>query len=52
MDWVYGTGVNTELNYVWGNLTHFSDYTIAETIMESSQITLNSGWNLISLPVS
>lgn len=26
MDWVYGAGVDTMENYVWANVTHFSDY--------------------------
>ncbi len=28
MDWVYGAGVDTIENYVWANVTHFSDYSI------------------------
>ncbi len=28
MDWVYGTGVDTMGNYVWANVSHFSDYSI------------------------
>lgn len=26
MNWVYGAGVDTIENYVWANVTHFSDY--------------------------
>lgn len=27
LDWVYGTGVNMQDNYVWANVSYFSDYT-------------------------
>ncbi|MFH0860509.1 MAG: C25 family cysteine peptidase [Candidatus Altiarchaeota archaeon] len=50
MGWVYGTGVETDLNYVWANVSHFSDYTIAEGV-ETQSIPLLSGWNLISIPL-
>ena len=30
MDWVFSTGVNTEENYIWANVSHFSDYTVGE----------------------
>jgi len=26
--WVYGSGVNTAKNYVWANVSHFSDYAL------------------------
>lgn len=52
MPWVYGSGVDTTNNFVWANVTHFSYYTIGgETLAASSDIILESGWNLISLPV-
>ena len=28
ISWVYGTGVNMQENYVWANVSHFSDYTV------------------------
>jgi len=28
MPWVYATGVNTTGNYVWANVSHFSEYTV------------------------
>jgi hypothetical protein len=28
ISWVYGTGVNMQQNYVWANVSHFSDYTV------------------------
>jgi len=28
MDWVHSTGVDTVKNYVWANVTHFSDYAV------------------------
>jgi len=28
LDWVHGTGVNMQQNYVWANVSHFSDYTV------------------------
>lgn len=28
LDWVQGTGVNTEQNYVWANVSHFSEYAV------------------------
>jgi metallophosphoesterase (TIGR03768 family) len=28
LGWVYGTGVNMEQNYVWANVSHFSDYAV------------------------
>lgn len=28
MNWVYGAGVDTIENYVWANVTHFSDYSV------------------------
>ena len=53
MDWVYGSGVNTSDNYVWANVTHFSDYTIAQSNpLSTSTSELITGWNLISLPLS
>ena len=36
MDWVYGTGVDTVENYVWVNVTHFSDYSIGGLRMPPS----------------
>ncbi|MBU4266647.1 MAG: hypothetical protein L6243_05295, partial [Candidatus Altiarchaeales archaeon] len=33
MDWVFSAGVNTVENYIWANVSHFSDYTVGgETI--------------------
>ena len=28
MSWVFGTGVNTVQNYVWANVSHFSNYAV------------------------
>jgi hypothetical protein len=28
ISWVYGTGVNAQANYVWANVSHFSDYSV------------------------
>jgi len=28
LDWVYGTGVDTLQNYIWANVSHFSDYAV------------------------
>jgi hypothetical protein len=28
LSWVYGAGVNMQENYVWANVSHFSDYTV------------------------
>ena len=28
LSWVYGTGVNTVQNYVWANVSHFSNYAV------------------------
>jgi hypothetical protein len=28
MSWVYGTGVNISQNYVWANVSHFSNYAV------------------------
>jgi hypothetical protein len=50
MDWVRATGVNTSSHYVWAVVTHFSDYTIAQTT-QTQEVPLQQGWNLISLPL-
>jgi len=53
MSWVYGTGVDTNNNYVWANVSHFSEYTLAqETPPSVYNILLQQGWNLISLPLN
>jgi len=36
MDWVYGAGVDTIENYVWANVTHFSDYSVGGLRMPPS----------------
>ncbi|MFH1834589.1 MAG: hypothetical protein ABH851_00205, partial [Methanobacteriota archaeon] len=50
MDWVYGTDVNMGEDYVWANVSHFSDYTIGAGT-QSQEIKVVTGWNLISLPL-
>ena len=30
--WCYGAGVNTDANYVWANVSHFSEYGVAATL--------------------
>ena len=51
--WVYGTDVNVDDDYVWANVTHFSDYTIAQSNpLSTSTSELITGWNLISLPLT
>jgi hypothetical protein len=47
---VYGTGVNTAADYVWANVSHFSDYAIAQA-SQTQQTTMTAGWNLISIPL-
>lgn len=51
--WVHGTGVDENSNLVWANVSHLSEYTVAgsqtTTVRELSLIT---GWNLISLPLT
>jgi hypothetical protein len=51
MSWVYATGVNETDDYTWANLTHFSLYAIGAG-MQSQEIGLITGWNLISLPLN
>ncbi|MEM2918060.1 MAG: hypothetical protein QXY62_00960 [Candidatus Altiarchaeota archaeon] len=52
-DWVYGTGVNTEENFVWANLSHLSYFKIGgENLQISYTIPLQQGWNLISIPLN
>lgn len=36
MDWVNGAGVDTLGNYVWANVTHFSDYSVGGLRMSPS----------------
>ncbi len=36
MDWVYGAGVDTMENYVWANVSHFSDYSVGGIRMPPS----------------
>lgn len=36
MDWVNGAGVDTMENYVWANVTHFSDYSVGGLRMPPS----------------
>ena len=36
MDWVHGAGVDTVENYVWANVTHFSDYSVGGLRMPPS----------------
>ncbi|MEA3255354.1 MAG: fibronectin type III domain-containing protein [Candidatus Altiarchaeota archaeon] len=41
MDWVYDTGVDSVGNYVWANVSHFSDYTLGgDVIVHESSTTL------------
>jgi hypothetical protein len=56
LPWVYGTGVNTEQNYVWANISHFSDYsvggdnicTLKGDFPECSYVTLQEVINYIN----
>lgn len=36
MDWVNGAGVDTMENYVWANVTHFSDYSVGGLRLQPS----------------
>jgi len=51
LSWVYESGVDTVNKFVYANVTHFSEYTIAGQ-SQTQLITLALGWNLISLPLS
>lgn len=52
LDWIYGTGVNTDENFVWANLSHLSYFKIGgENLQISYTIPLREGWNLISIPL-
>jgi len=35
--WVYGSGVDTANNYVWANVSHFSDYAVGGELKEETQ---------------
>lgn len=50
MDWVKATGVNKGADYVWANVEHLSEYTIAQ--VQTQPIPLILGWNLISMPLT
>ena len=39
MDWVYATGLDSVGNYVWANVSHFSDYTLGGDVMEPESST-------------
>ncbi len=56
--WVYGTGVNTTANYVWANVSHFSDYAVGGEALSCTmtgddppcgQVSLQEVINLIIL---
>lgn len=53
MNWVHATGINKQEKYLWANIDHFSDYTLAltETAIKTQQNNLAEGWNLISIPI-
>jgi len=38
MPWVYGTGVNTVQNYVWANVSHFSNYAVGGESLSCSLV--------------
>ena len=53
LEWVYGVGVDTSNDFVWANVSHFSEYAVAQS--QSVPCVMRSfyfGWNLFSLPVS
>lgn len=51
--WCYGAGVNTDENYVWANVSHFSEYGVATTSeVPYFNLSLSAGWHLISTPYS
>ncbi|MFH0860876.1 MAG: FG-GAP-like repeat-containing protein [Candidatus Altiarchaeota archaeon] len=50
--WVYGTGVNASLDYVWANLSHLSTYAVGgSTTIQSHLIPLVYEWNMMSFPL-
>ncbi|MBI3036414.1 DUF853 family protein, partial [Candidatus Woesearchaeota archaeon] len=42
MGWVLNTSVNTTLNYVWANVTNFSDYGVGGLLANGKPCTTNS----------
>jgi len=41
--WVYGSGVNTVNNYVWANVSHFSDYAVGGELEKETPPSRNGG---------
>ena len=41
--WVYGSGVDTANNYVWANVSHFSDYAVGGELQEETLPPSNGG---------
>ena len=41
--WVYGSGVDTANNYVWANISHFSDYAVGGELQEETLPPSNGG---------
>jgi hypothetical protein len=53
MSWVHATGIDKVQDYLWANVDHFSEYTIAQTnTLATTTKDLLTGWNLISLPLN
>lgn len=50
MEWVYSLGQDTQQNILWANVSHLSEYSIGSTTL-SRQLSVISGWNLISIPL-
>jgi len=42
MDWVYGAGVDTVENYIWANVTHFSDYAVGSVLDQEPPVILET----------
>jgi len=41
--WVYGSGVDTANNYVWANVSHFSDYAVGGELEKETPPSSNGG---------
>ena len=50
VSWIFGAGVNTSLNYVWANVSHFSNYALGVPQLPS-WVNLSDGWNMFGVPV-
>ena len=42
LTWVYGSGVDIANNYVWANVSHFSDFAIGGILKEETQVSSSS----------